>query len=56
VDAGTTISQHVRVLRAPKALFVLYALLIPNHRDRTSALIEDLKRLGDVARRQHTPT
>jgi hypothetical protein len=55
VDAGTTISQHFRVLHAPKALSVLDALLIPNHRDRTSALIEDLKRLGEVARRQRTP-
>lgn len=54
VDAGTTISQDFRVLRAPKVLAVLYALLIPAHRDRTTALIEDLERLGEVARRQHT--
>lgn len=49
VDAGTKISQGFRVLKAPKVLSVLYALLIPNHRDRTSALTEDLKRLGHVA-------
>jgi hypothetical protein len=54
VDAATTISQHFRVLRAPKVLSVLYALLIPAHRDRTTALIEDLERLGEVARRQRT--
>jgi hypothetical protein len=52
VGTGTTISQSFRVLRAPKVLAVLYALLIPNHRDRTAALIEDLERLGAVARRQ----
>jgi hypothetical protein len=55
VDAGTTICQSFRVLRAPKVLSVLYALLIPAHRDRTTALIEDLKRIGDVARRPRTP-
>lgn len=55
VDAGTTISQRFRVLHAPKALSVVYGLLIPTHRDRTTALIEDLKRLGQVARRQSTP-
>ena len=38
-------------LRAPKVLAVLYALVIPTHRDRTAALIGDLERLGTVARR-----
>jgi hypothetical protein len=54
VEAGTTISQSFRVLRAPKVLSVLYALLIPTHRDRTAALTEDLKRIGEVARRPRT--
>ena len=36
-------------LRAPKVLSVLYALAIPAHRDRTTALTEDLQRLGTVA-------
>lgn len=54
VDEGTRISQQFRVLRAPKVLGVLYALVIPAHRDRTAALIEDLKRLGTVAR-SHLP-
>jgi Polyketide cyclase / dehydrase and lipid transport len=56
VGTGTRISQSFRVLRATKALSVLYALLIPNHRDRTAALIEDLNRLGEVAGRQPTAT
>ena len=38
IDGGTRISQHFRVLRAPKVLSVLYALVIPAHRDRTTAL------------------
>ena len=50
VDEGTRISQQVRVLRAPKVLAVLYALVIPAHRDRTAALVEDLTRLGTLAR------
>jgi hemerythrin-like domain-containing protein len=49
VEAGTKISQQFRVLRAPKALAVLYALAIPAHRDRTAALVADLTRLGTVA-------
>jgi hemerythrin-like domain-containing protein len=50
VDGGTRISQGFQVIRAPKVLGVLYALLIPGHRDRTAALVEDLRRLGAVAR------
>lgn len=55
VDGGTRISQHFRVLRAPRVLSTVYALMIPAHRDRTSALIEDLERLGAAARRSRTP-
>jgi hypothetical protein len=47
--AGTTISQRFHVLRAPKVLAFLYALMIPTHRDRGAALAEDLQRLGAVA-------
>jgi hemerythrin-like domain-containing protein len=54
-DGGTRISQRFRVLRAPRVLSVVYALMIPGHRDRTSALIQDLERLGAVARRSTTP-
>ena len=55
VDGGTTISQQFRVIRAPQLLSVLYALLIPTHRDRTAALTEDLRRLGEVAQWSSTP-
>ena len=54
IDASTRISQHFRVLRAPKVLSVLYALIIPAHRDRTAALTEDLQRLGTVACQSRT--
>jgi hypothetical protein len=50
VDGATRISQHFRVVRAPKVLSVLYALIIPSHRDRTTALTHDLERLGIRAR------
>ena len=53
-DGGTTISQQFRVLRAPKVLALLYALVIPSHRDRTAALVEDLTRLGAVAARSRS--
>lgn len=56
VDGGTRIAQQFRVLRAPKVLAVLYALLIPAHRDRTRALVEDLTRLGAVAAGPRTTT
>lgn len=54
VDEGTRISQQFQVLRAPKVLAALYALVIPAHRERTAALTEDLVRLGTVAR-SHLP-
>jgi hemerythrin-like domain-containing protein len=50
IDGGTRISQQFHVVRAPKVLSVVYALLVPGHRDRTTALREDLQRLGTVAR------
>lgn len=49
VDGGTRVTQQFRVLRAPKVLSFVYALLIPGHRDRNDALKADLRRLGDVA-------
>ena len=51
VEGGTRLSQQFRVVHAPKVLAVLYALVIPAHRDRTAALAEDLTRLGTVASR-----
>jgi Hemerythrin HHE cation binding domain/Polyketide cyclase / dehydrase and lipid transport len=51
VSGGTQIEQTFSVLRAPKLLEVLYATIIPAHRDRTAALTADLHRLGEVAAR-----
>lgn len=53
VGDGTQISQRFRVLRVPKVLGVIHAMLIPTHRDRSAAPIDDLRRLGAVARRPH---
>lgn len=55
VDGGTRISQQFRVLRVPKVLSVLFALMIPTHRDRTTGLVQDLERLGATARRSPMP-
>jgi Polyketide cyclase / dehydrase and lipid transport len=53
-DGATRIEQTFRVLRAPRVLAVLYALAIPSHRDRTAALTDDLRRIGEAARRSAT--
>jgi iron-sulfur cluster repair protein YtfE (RIC family) len=55
VGQGTKITQRFGVLHAPKVLMVLYAMLIPAHRDRTASLIGDLERLGAVALASRTP-
>jgi hypothetical protein len=55
VDEGTRITQQFRVLRAPKVLAVGFAVLVPAHRDRTAALIDDLTRLGRVAAQSLVP-
>lgn len=49
VAGGTRIAQEFRVVKAPRVLGVVYALMIPDHRDRTVALAGDLRRLGEVA-------
>ena len=46
---GTRLEQTFNVVRAPRALDLLFGLIIPAHRDRTTALTEDLRRLGDLA-------
>jgi hemerythrin-like domain-containing protein len=56
VDEDTMISQQFQVIRAPRVLAVVFALVIPAHRDRTAALIQDLRSLGSVASRSHVPT
>ena len=48
-DGGTRITQCYEAIRAPSALVVLFAYLVPSHRDRTAELVEDLQRLGAVA-------
>jgi hypothetical protein len=49
IAEGTEIEQSFDVVRAPKVLDVVYAALIPQHRDRAEALTADLRRLGEVA-------
>lgn len=52
---GTRITQSFEVVKAPKLLDVLYATMLPNHRDRDAALAGDLRRLGAVAAEQASP-
>jgi hemerythrin-like domain-containing protein len=58
-DGRTRIMQSFRVLRAPVVLARLYSIAIPAHRDRTTSLTDDLRRLGEIAatetRTEHTP-
>ena len=50
-DDGTVIEQTFEVTKAPKVLDVVYAILVPTHRDRSAALADDLRSLGEVASR-----
>jgi hypothetical protein len=50
-DSGTMIEQRFQVTRLPRVLDRLYALMFPAHRDRTAALTDDLRRLGNIAAR-----
>ena len=47
--SGTRIEQTFQVLHVPRLLDLVYATLIPAHRDRATAITEDLRRLGTVA-------
>ena len=47
--SGTRIEQTFQVLHIPRLLDMVYARLIPAHRDRATAITEDLRRLGTVA-------
>jgi hypothetical protein len=49
VDNGTRITQSYRVVRVPAVLAVLYAIVVPTHRDRNTGLADDLRRLGELA-------
>jgi hemerythrin-like domain-containing protein len=50
-DGRTRIEQTFDVVKVPKLLDVVYGTMIPAHRDRTRALTDDLRRLGDLAAR-----
>jgi hypothetical protein len=49
VDGGTRIVQRFDVVRINPIAERLFYALIPKHRDRSAALTEDLRRLGDLA-------
>jgi predicted ATPase/class 3 adenylate cyclase len=49
VEGRTRIVQSFHVLRAPAALARLYSIVVPAHRDRTTSLADDLRRLGEIA-------
>lgn len=48
-EGGTRLEQSFQVVKAPKVLDLLYASILPAHRDRSEALTEDLRRLGALA-------
>jgi len=48
VEGGTRIEQTFEVVKGSK-LEVLYATILPAHRDRTEALRRDLERIGAIA-------
>ena len=48
---GTRIVQSFEVVHAPPLLDRVFALLVPRHQDRDARLVEDLERIGPVARR-----
>lgn len=50
----TEIEQSFRVVRGPKVLALAYGILLPAHRERTAALVEDLRRLGNLAARSNS--
>jgi len=50
----TEIEQSFRVIRVPKLLALAYGILLPAHRERTAALVQDLRRLGDIAARSNS--
>ncbi|WP_425308606.1 hemerythrin domain-containing protein [Ammonicoccus fulvus] len=49
VGTGTRITQRFEIILLPRAREVALYLLIPSHRDRTTALTGDLESLGRVA-------
>jgi len=53
--SGTRIEQTFQVLHIPELLDMVYARLIPDHRDRATAITEDLRRLATVAATTERP-
>ena len=49
LPTGTLIEQTYQVLRCPRWWEWVVAHVIPPHRDRTAALADDVRRIGDVA-------
>ncbi len=47
--AGTRITQTYSILRGPKMLALAYSVLVRSHRDRSSELVDDLRRIGQIA-------
>lgn len=50
VDGGTRVAQTFEVLKINPLAERLFYLLVPQHRDRSAALAQDLANLGEVAR------
>jgi hypothetical protein len=58
VEGGTRITQSYEVVRAPAVLAWMYSMMIPSHRERSSGLTDDLRRIGEVAEHdgnRHSP-
>ncbi len=49
VEGRTRVVQSFQVLRAPAVLARVYSIVVPAHRDRTTSLADDLRRLGEIA-------
>ena len=49
IAGGTRITQSYEVVKAPPVLSRIYAVVVPSHRDRRTSLIDDLRRLGELA-------
>jgi hypothetical protein len=52
-DGGTRLEQSFEVVRSAKVLEMIYAVVVPAHRDRAAALTDDLRRLGALAPASH---
>jgi uncharacterized protein YndB with AHSA1/START domain len=50
VDGGTRIVQRYEVVKLGPIMDRIFYLTTPKHRDRSAALTDDLRRLGEVAR------